>query len=380
LTLTRPKVLLPVANKPILQHNLESLKGFIDEAIIVVGYRKEMVQDYFGKEFRGIKMIYVEQKKQLGTGHALLAAEGVAKDRFIAMNGDDIYHKDNIRNILDYDCSLLVEKVKDPSRFGVWIAEGNKVKDFAEKPKKFVSDIANCGLYVLDKRIFADLKKLKKTGRGEYEINEAINSLAKYQDVRCIVSNGKWIAVGYPWHLLEANEKLLQEMNDFKIEGEVEPNATIKGKVSIGKGTVIKNGTYIEGPVVIGENCSIGPNCFIRAYTSIGNNCNMGHAVEIKNCIIMDNTNVAHLSYFGDSILGFDVNIGAGCISANLRHDKDSVRTHVKNKLIDTDREKFGAIIGDGVHTGINTSIYPGRKIWPGKQTLPGEIVKKDIT
>ena len=91
LTLTRPKPLLEVANKPILQHNLESLSGLIDEVILVVGYRKEMIKERFGEEFNGIKLTYVEQKEQLGTGHALLHAEGYVSGRFLVLMGDDIY-------------------------------------------------------------------------------------------------------------------------------------------------------------------------------------------------------------------------------------------------------------------------------------------------
>ncbi len=94
----------------------------------------------------------------------------------------------------------------------------------------------------------------------------------------------------------------------------------------------------------------------------------------------MDNTRIGHLSYFGDSIVGFDVNIGGGNMAANLRHDRENVKTHVKDELVDTEREKFGTVIGDGARTGINTSIYPGRKIWPGKNTMPGEIIKEDLT
>ena len=379
LTLSIPKVLLPIANKPLLQHNLENLEGSVDEAILIVGYKREMIEERFGSNFKGIKLTYAEQKDQLGTGHAVLPAEGHVKGRFIVMNGDDIYNRSNIKDVIDFNYSLLVEKVKDPGRFGVWVTEDNKVKDFAEKPKEFISDLANCGLYVLDDRIFDEIKKLKKSERGEYEINEAINAFAKYQDVNCVVSNNRWLSVGYPWSLLEVNEKLLGEMKDSDIQGKVEPNATIKGNVWVGKETVIRNGAYIEGPVIIGDNCSIGPNCYIRAFTSIGSNCRVGNAVEIKNCIIMDNTKIGHLSYFGDSIVGSNVNIGGGTIVANIRHDNKNVKTYVNGNLTDTGRKKFGTVIGDNVKTGMNTSIYPGRKIWPEKQTSPCQVVDKDL-
>jgi UDP-N-acetylglucosamine diphosphorylase/glucosamine-1-phosphate N-acetyltransferase len=379
LTLTRPKAMLKVANRPVLQHNLEGLRGFIDEAIVVVGYRKEMIKEHFGDRFMGIRMTYVEQKQQMGTGHALLAAEGHAKGRFMVMGGDDVFQREGIKRLLDHDYSLLAERVGDPSRFGVWMVEDGRVRGFAEKPGKFVSDIANCGLYVLDSGIFGEIRKLRKTERSEYELNEAVNSFAGKEEVRCVISADGWFPVGYPWDLLDVNRKLLERMGKPRVSGEVEPGATLKGKVSVGKGTVIRSGAYIEGPAAIGENCSIGPNCYIRPHTSIGNDCRIGNAVEVKNCVIMDSTRIGHLSYLGDSVLGFDINIGGGSIIANLRHDKGNVKSCVGGRLIDTGRRKLGTIIGDGSKTGVNTTIYPGRKIWPGKFTAPGEIVKKDL-
>jgi bifunctional UDP-N-acetylglucosamine pyrophosphorylase/glucosamine-1-phosphate N-acetyltransferase len=153
----------------------------------------------------------------------------------------------------------------------------------------------------------------------------------------------------------------------------------VKGPVIIEKNTLVKSGAYIEGPVVIGKSCVIGPNCFIRGHSAIGNNSKIGNAVEIKNSVIGDHSCIGHLSYVGDSVVGDHVNFGAGTITANLRHDNQDIATPVKGSMISSERRKLGAIIGDYVHTGINTSVYPGRKIWPGKTTLPGEVIKKDV-
>ncbi len=379
LTLTRPKPLLEVANKPILQHNLESLSGLIDEVILVVGYRKEMIKEKFGEEFQGIKLTYVEQREQLGTGHALLHAEGYVSGRFLVLMGDDIYSRKLLEECVEHDLCVTAHRVNDPERFGVWIEKEGKVCGFAEKPKEFVSDLANTGCYVLDEEIFQEIKKLEKSPRGEYELNEAVNSLAKSRDVYVVNADGCWFPVSYPWNLLEANEKILENLNETKIEGEVEEHVKIKGPVVIGKGTLVKSGAYIKGPVVIGKNCRIGPNCFIRPYTAIGNDCRIGNGVEVKNSIVMHGSKINHLSYIGDSIIGCNVNIGGGTIIANLRHDGQTVKSFVKGEKIDTLRRKFGAVIGDNVKTGVNTVFYPGRKIWPGRFTLPGEIVKKDI-
>lgn len=182
------------------------------------------------------------------------------------------------------------------------------------------------------------------------------------------------------WDLLKANEQYLGGLTDSAVEGDVHPLAVIEGMVRIGEGTRILPGVFIEGNVVIGKNCRIGPNCHLRGNTSIGDRCHVGNAVEIKNSILLSKTNVGHLSYVGDSILGEGVNFGAGTVTSNFRHDGANHRTMVNGSLVDTGRSKFGTIVGDGVHTGIHTAIYPGRKLFPGTSTRPGAVVDRDLT
>ncbi len=376
LTLTRPKPLLKVMNKEIIKHNLDALQGLVSEVIIIVGFKKEMIINEIGLKYGKLKIRYVEQKEQLGTGHALKYVEKLVKNKFVVMGGDDIFSKKDIKACLKHKYAVLGRKVEDPSRFGVFVVIGKEVKKIVEKPKKFISDIANTGLYVFDKSVFK--YKLKKSQRGEYEIVDYINALVKKEKVVCEKVKGHWLSIGYPWDLIEANGVLVSEIKKSDIKGKVEKNVVIKGNLKVGKGTEILSGTYIKGNVVIGKNCNIGPNCYLRGDTSIGKGCHIGQAVEIKNSIIMDNAKVPHLSYVGDSVIGENSNLGAGTITANLKHDNKNVRSFVNNKIVDTGRRKFGAIIADNVHAGINTVIYPGRKIWPEVNTAPGEIVKKD--
>jgi bifunctional UDP-N-acetylglucosamine pyrophosphorylase/glucosamine-1-phosphate N-acetyltransferase len=334
-----------------------------------------MIIEEIGHKYGKLKIRYAEQKRQLGTGHALKYVEKLIKGKFIVMGGDDIFSKKDIKACLRHKYAVLGCKVEDPGRFGVFVVKGKEVKKVVEKPKKFVSGIANAGLYVFDKSVFKF--KLRKSQRGEYEIVDYINALIKKERVVCEKVKGRWLFVGNPWDLIEANSVLVSEIkNDIK--GKVEKNVIVKGKLKAGKGTEILSGTYIKGNVIIGENCLIGPNCYLRGNTSIGNGCHIGQAVEIKNSVIMDNAKVPHLSYIGDSVIGENSNLGAGTITANLKHDNKNVRSVVKGKIVDTGRRKFGTIIADDVHTGINTTIYPGRKIWPGVSTLPGEIIDKD--
>ena len=185
--------------------------------------------------------------------------------------------------------------------------------------------------------------------------------------------------IRYPWDFLRANEQCVSLLTENIIEGEIHPLAVIEGTIHVGAGTRILPGVFIEGNVIIGANCKIGPNCYIRGNTSIGDGCHIGQSVEIKNCLILSKTNVGHLSYIGDSVLGEKVNLGAGTTTSNLRHDGGNHRSSVNGALVDTGRRKFGAIFGDHVHTGINTSIYPGRKLWPETTTRPGEVVQHDV-
>lgn len=202
--------------------------------------------------------------------------------------------------------------------------------------------------------------------------------LGEEPDADALVSEKSFL-IRHSWDFLRANESYVSGLTAPRIEGEVHPLAVIDGIVEIGPGTRLLPGVVIEGNVVIGANCKIGPNCYIRGNTSIGDGCHIGNAVEIKNSILLSSTNVGHLSYVGDSILGSKVNFGAGTITSNLRHDGANHFTLVDGQLVDTGRRKFGTIVGDGVHTGINTSIYPGRKLGAGSSTRPGDVVRTDL-
>ncbi len=171
--------------------------------------------------------------------------------------------------------------------------------------------------------------------------------------------------------MLPANESLLAESESQNL-GEVEENVVIKSVVSIGKGTIVRSGSYIVGPVIIGQNCDIGPNCYIRPYTSIGDGCHIGGAVEVKNSIIMRGSNIPHHNYVGDSIIGEGCNLGAGTKIANLRLDEKEIWVAGKN----THRRKMGAIMGDGVKTGINACINIGTVIGNNAQIGPGALAQ----
>ncbi|MCP4642898.1 MAG: NTP transferase domain-containing protein [bacterium] len=381
LTLTRPKPLLTVANRTILEHQIDALRNVADAIVLVVNYKREMIEERFGTEYEGMPIEYVFQPEALGTGHAVLQCADVIDEPFLAMNGDDLYDPRDLEALAKEEQAALVRHVPDPRLYGIYeVTDGNRAVRIVEKPTDIFSDLANVGAYKFTPEVFDVLAKTGKSERGEIEITSAVQTLAETGDFRVVEMQGYWLPIGYAWHLLDANEYFLNHFLPQEIHGEVSPAAHINGPVYIGAGTVVQPGVVINGPACIGENASLGPNCWIRPCTTVGNGCRVGHGCEVKNSILMDGSAVPHLSYVGDTVIGENSNLGAGTTTANFRHDAGNIRTEMKGELIDSGRRKFGAIIADDVHTGINTSIYPGRKLWPHTSTRPGEHVQRDIT
>ncbi len=194
-----------------------------------------------------------------------------------------------------------------------------------------------------------------------------------------LVTSADCFPISYPWDLLRMNEEVLAMMEETSLLGDVSPLATLHGPVRLGNGSRILPGTVIEGPVIIGPNSQIGPNAYIRGRTSIGANCFVGNGAEVKNSIIYNNTYVSRQCYVGDSIIGTHVTLGAGTATENHRHDGRYHVSMIRGKPVNTGRVKLGAIIGDGVRTGVNTSIEAGVKIGVARTTIPGSYVKHDL-
>ena len=377
LTYNRPKVMLPIANKPILEHLIiEAIAAGIDKYIFVVGYHDEQIRDYFGNGKKwGIEIEYVTQRKRMGTADAVKNVKPLVDGKFLVINGDVIVSGEDIaRMIANNDNAIGIKEVGVVNGLGVVELAGNKLKNIYEKIDKPPSNMVNTGMYLFSKDIFDFIERTPKSIRGEHEITSSIQlMLEQGQSITCQRID-YWLECSYPWDLLAANEAFMG--NEIKNEGNIEENVVIQGAVSISVDTIIRSGSYIAGPVVIGNNCDIGPNCYIRPFTSIGNGCRIGAAVEVKGSIIMKNTKIPHHNYIGDSVIGEGCNFGSGTKIANLRLDKKNVLV----SDIDTKRCKLGAIIGDGVETGINASINVGSII--GNNTIigPGAVASGIIT
>ncbi|MDD1676212.1 MAG: NTP transferase domain-containing protein, partial [Methanomicrobiales archaeon] len=326
LTANRPKVMLPIANRPMLEHLvIAAREAGIRDFIFVVGYGEREIRSYFKNgESLGITIRYVTQRRQLGTSDALKSAAGLVRGPFLMLNGDMILRSEDIRALAASTgpCMATFQSAH-PEDYGVVTVKGNRITGLEEKAPKPKSTLINAGAYVFPPVIFDRLTSVGVSRRGEFELTDALEEWIEKRELGAYTL-GAWLDVGHPWDLLDANATLLGQQEPVQ-EGTVEPNVVLRGNVSIGKETVVKSGTYIEGPVSIGQECRIGPHAYIRASSSIGNHCHIGTA-EVKNSIVMAQTNIPHFNYVGDSIIGSKCNLGAGTSIANLRHDHKPIK------------------------------------------------------
>lgn len=377
LTDTRPKPLLPVAGRPILEHVLDAAAPYVDGFVIVIGYRGGQVKDRIGAAYRGQPVEYASQDQQLGTAHAVKQAERYIEDDFLVLNGD-VYVTEALVSELaaESGTAMAVMAVDNPRAYGVVDVDEERVTRIVEKPDDPPTDLANLGLYRFTPQIFEEARKVGLSERDEYELTDALVGVLD-EGVTAVRYDGAWLDIGRPWELLEVNSRLLRAL-DREVQGDVGDQATLEGQVIIEEGARVRNGAYIEGPTVVQSGADVGPNAYVRGATVIGPDVRVGNAVEVKNSILMAGATVGHHAYVGDSVLGADVNFGAGTKIANLRHDEETVRVQVKGNAVDTGRRKFGVVVGDETKTGINTSLNAGVTLGTKTRTGIAECVVKD--
>lgn len=324
-TETMPKVMLPVANKPIVEHVVDSLfANGISDIIMVVGYKKESILQHF-KTYEKANIEFVTQEKQLGTAHALLQAEKYIDDSFLVLPGDNIISPSSISKLLKEteDYALIIKKSDKPSKYGMVTRSKNKLKNIIEKPDTEQTSYISTGIYKFPNSIFKEIRCV--TEKGEYKLTSTIQNLLQQDiSITCISAND-WLDVVYPWDLLTVNDGSLRKIGS-STNGVIEKNVQLNGPVSIGENTHIHSGCYIVGPVVIGKNCEIGPNTCIFPSTSIGNNVEIRSFTELRNSVIMDDVTIKSNSFVSHSIIGKGSTLNHGfstLVGETKRHYKE---------------------------------------------------------
>ncbi len=389
LTETRPKHLLPLGGRPVLERTLLALaKAGISSIVLVVNYKEEMIRSSIGNGSRlDCRVEYVRQKKLGGTADALNSCRGELKgeDRFLVIYGDDYYDPGALARFAmsskKQDGIIMgTAEVEDRSRFGSLKVKQGLVVAIHEKLARTDRGRVNAGVYFMDESVLRTVRKTRRSPRGEYELTDSLKILIRQGKLvhAFALREGEWHGLSYPWDLLKAN-RLVLEKQPRSNRGKLEEGVRVSGPISIGSGCIVKSGTYLEGPVLLAEGTVVGPNSYLRPYTSVGKNAKVGAGCEVKNSILMDEVKLPHMSYVGDSIIGQGSSLGAGTITANLRFDEAIVRSRVRGGRVSSGRRKLGTVLGDNVKTGVNVSLYPGVKLGTGAWVEPGAIVRDDV-
>jgi len=376
LTETTPKPMLPVAAQPLVAHAADAaVDAGASELVLVVGYEAGDVRAFFGESYRGVPVTVARQERQRGTADAVRAAREHLDGPFAVLNGDNLYDSAAIAELFERGPALAATTVEDPTSYGVVSVADGRVTDIVEKPDEPPSSLANAGAYVFPAAA-QDWLEVPESERGEHELTDVVARAIERCEVS-LVRLTRWLDVGRPWELLEANEWKLAEL-ERDVRGAVADGATLRGSVVVEPGATVDPGAVIEGPALVRRGAEVGPNAYVRGRTLLGEDVHVGHSVEVKNSVVMAGTNVPHLSYVGDSVLGRNVNLGAGTTVANLRHDDRPVGLTVKGERVSTGRRKFGIVVGDGAKTGIDTTLNAGVVLGTGARTEPGERVLRD--
>lgn len=339
LTRSRPKALIPVANRPIIEYVIDALiKNGIRDIIVVVGYRKEQVTRYLNQLDVPVKVVV--QDKQLGTAHALKCAESKINGDFLLLPGDNYIDAGSIAKIRHAKNAMLVKEHPNPSNFGVVLLKDGYVTHIVEKPEKSPSFMVSTGIFSLSPAFFSYIR--------DNDITDAVSCmLDDGGQIHGVVADD-WQDAIYPWDLLKMNARLLTRITPSR-DGTSSRNTTIMGAAHIGKGTTVGPNTAITGPVVIGNDCEIGPSCCIMPNTSIGSRVKVEPFCYIGNALVMDDCSIGSHSRILDAVFGEGCMLSdhtTTCTSASLMEIEGTIT-----------KPEFGAILGDGVRAGAFTAF-----------------------
>jgi len=314
LTHTGPKQLLPIANKPMSQYCVESLRnaGITDIAIIIGGIGSSKVQEYYGTgESFGVKFTYIHQDYPLGIAHAIsLCNQFVGEEKFAVFLGDNILERSITEYKVEFErsdaaASILLCEVDNPTRFGIADVKNGVITKIMEKPKNPPTNLAVTGIYFLTPIIFDIISRLKPSWRNELEITEALQMLLEeeYKITYSTVTD-YWKDTGTSDDIIHANKFILEHSESY-FHGKKEEDVTLSGNIMVGENSLIKRGVKIIGPVIIGKNCIIHPDTKIGPNTSIGDDSEIAKC-DIENSIIMSGCNIDGDFNIKDSIIAFN--------------------------------------------------------------------------
>ncbi|MBT5550720.1 MAG: NTP transferase domain-containing protein [Nitrospina sp.] len=371
---TRPISMIGVAGQTLLDNTFSLLKSAgINDIFVVVGHKQEkLIERIQEQSNNGLNLHYVEQKRKLGIGHALMQVKNKISpgEYFLLLYGDTLTAENIFSKVQQsfhsFKCPVASICLPPSNQmFGnVFLNARMEITKIIEKPKgNSLGNYVLSGVFVLPESFF---KLLESSGKS---MEKALKKVVAGEGLRASMWEDEWLDVVYPWEILTGNKMIMDSWQESSIakNAVLEANVTLQGVVRIEAGAIIKSGAVLEGPCCIGEGSYIGNNSLIRSYTSVGKNCSIGSGVELKNCVVMDNTQIGRLSFVGDSVLGENVDMGAGCMTVNRQVDWKPISVKNGKRNIETGMTKLGAFLGDGVVVGAGNTLPPGMVVAPGK-------------
>ena len=364
LTATRPKPLIPLLGRVLLEHLLLQIEGWVDEAILVVGYRADAIRNHLGSRFGSLPLRYLEQREQRGTADALCQATPLIKERCLVLNGDDLYHRHDLQALSRHRIAILVTPVPDPENRAVVTIAGDQVAEIVEKPRSAPSNsLASVGAYMLERESLDKLGQVRPSSRGELELPDFIQMLARASVVRYHRIERYWLPLTYSWDVLRITLFLLEDDARAREFGVVVPSpAELRERRDIHLGV----GTTIEGPVLLGGGVTLGSFCRLRGPAVIAEGCTLGDRVELDRSVLFRGARVSDLAVVSHSVLGELVRIGA---QTRLLSDPSPGRTigvDLKGSTIDTRLHRLGLVAGDRAVVPPGSEVPAGRLLDAG--------------
>jgi len=363
-----PKPMLPLGDTTILGNIIRVFKSSgIDRISIIVGHKSEIIEEYIKNSNFGVDINFIEQKERLGTGHALMIASQYVNSDFLCVYGDILFKEDFIVSMIskfkssDSISIMALIESDTPEFFGSVLVNKDEVVGIFEKSDNPPSNLINTGIYCFKKEAFSYINKTKISPRGEYELTDSLKMMMDDgKKVRWMSLGGKWLDIGRPWDLIDANMFFLESVKHYlSKDSRISNDSKIGSKVHIDSGTTIDSSEVIS-PCLISKNVEIGKNSkisssVIRKDVKVGVNC------IIENSVIMDGVKIGDNSVVSFSIIGDDSDIGNNVIFQSK--SSESIKFEIKGKLVDSNRANLGAIVGKNATIKDNVVIKPGQKI-----------------
>lgn len=382
LTRSRPKGMIPVGNRPILEHVLSALRGAgVRRAVLVVGYHKESIMTYFGDGSAfGLDLRYVEQAHPIGTAHAMVQAAGtVPKDRpFLCLPGDNVVEAGAVAALLarrgeDRAVALATES-DTPSKYGVLFIRGERITKLIEKPpatlrSEYLTNRIATGIYLFPPWVMDRAQELVRLGQNN--LSDLVHDLLSREPGMGWIETDLWADAVYPWDLIAMNALVIPASGAVR-DGRVEEGVVLRGAVRIGPGSVVRAGSYIEGPAAIGSGCSIGPYAVIHPSTAIGDNVSVGPFTHIRNTLVMSDSQIGSHVVLDNAVLGPGCTVGPGVVGS-----RGPARVCVGGELHEL--ADTGPVVGDDSCLGQGAVVAPGSVVGCGAQIGPGARVSGTI-